>query len=206
VKEGEIAVAGASRIDSSTGLPLVQVSRPLTGDDDLETWGELPVLSGLGTAALPAAKSSSGYAEVLFQRDIGGFPAAIVGMRDKRTAATIAQLAPGESCLFSTGEGFDSRVFCKDGSVSMIVDNDTVVTLGRSGGFKVSAGGAFFEVSEDGIKIVAPDGSFIQLGGGIARVSANSTFIGGGTAYIPAAGTTSPPAAIPSTAVQIAVA
>lgn len=152
--------------------------------DLVEHFGEVDVFSSLGITAMPADVDEDGAAEGLIVRDCAGTNGIVIGARDERTAGATAQLQPGETCVHSTGPDFDSRMFCKNKSISFIVGNKSAMVL-ELDSFKVAVGGCTFEMSaENGIVLTDASGNaWITLKDGEAWVAGNSVKLG---ASIPA--------------------
>lgn len=188
----EVCQLGAARLDATTRAPLTQAIKPAAEVENNEPFGDLPTYSALGVTAMPAAANAAGACEGLVAQEAAGLPGVIVGMRDLRAAGVVAELAAGETCLHSTGEGFESRVFCKDKIVAIIIGDDTAFILDKTAQTAtLSIGGSAIQVSADGILISAADGSFLQLGEGEARLVASKVLLGqgglSGASYAPAA-------------------
>lgn len=170
----------ASRGD--TNLVKCQAVMPLgTGDPDfVEHFGEVDLVSSLGVTALPAPADSNGdAAEGFIVRDVAGTNGIVIGARDERTADITAQLAPGETCLHATGKGFESRVFCKEKTVSAVVGNKAVMVLELEA-FKIAVGGNTFEMSkENGIVITAAGGEvWLSMKDGVSHLAGNKVNLG----------------------------
>lgn len=159
----DLVKLGAATLNEN-GEPVVQGHNPVEDSDaDTETYGEIDMASALGVWALPAAADDDGHAEGVLLFGCGGASAVCVGGRDVRVSRdVIAQLGPGETCLGATGKGFDSRVFCKDQAVSIVVGDDTILHLSRKEQkFVVAVAGALIEISEEngGIALYSPNGA-----------------------------------------------
>lgn len=164
-----------------TNLVKCQAVMPLgTNDPDfVEHFGEVDMVSSLGVTALPAPPDSNGdSAEGFIVRNVAGTNGIVVGARDERTADVTAQLAAGETCLHATGRGFDSRVFCKDKSVSMIVGAKAILSVKESS-VSAAAGGSSFSMGEDGLTLVGPGGkAFISITDDTVHISAGKVLLG----------------------------
>lgn len=187
----DIVTLGASKLDAATSAPVVQAVRETGDDTEAESFGEVPLMCALGVTALPAPATAAGKAEGVIA-DGGSLDGVCVGAWDTRQADVAGALQPGETCLHSTGEGFDSRVFCKDGVLALVVGNDVVLTLDRAAGkIQIAGFGGIFEMSADGIRMAAPDGkAFIAINtdGTLNLVGTAVTL--GGASTVPVAGVT----------------
>lgn len=140
---------GASKLDPKTNALLVQAKGAGVSEDDAPDYGEAPLFCALGVSARPAPANENGSAQGL-SVDVPGGDGAIAGARDTRTAAVYAELGPGETALHSTGENYDSRVFCKDQMVATIVGDDLAWVLDRKNRkVTLAAFGLVFEYSEE---------------------------------------------------------
>jgi len=104
----------------------------------------------------------------------------IVGGRDPRSGDVVAQLGPGETCLHSTGAGFESRVFCKDQLLALVVGGDLAFLMDRQNKkVQLAAFGHFFEMSADqGICFAESGGAALVLHDGKAVLKGASVLIG----------------------------
>lgn len=199
----EVVRLSAVELSKDTGAPVVQADIPITGDDDAESLGSLDMMQALGVTAIPAAADKSGYSEGLVARNVNGSPGVILGGRDTRTADVIAQLSAGETCLHSTGPGMDSRVFCKDQVVAIIVGDDMIFSVDRGAGKIIAnAFGNIFQISEDkGIELSSGSAG-ISIKGGNMAIYGNIS-LGGMTPVLalPVRGGPSPIGGVPSTRV-----
>lgn len=187
---------GAARLNATTRAPITQCMNPSTDPDEVEFVGDLPTYSALGLTAMPAPASEKGYCEGLVAAEVGGLTGVIVGMRDLRAAGVVAELAPGETCLHSTGDGYESRVFCKDKIVAIVIGDDTAFILDKtSKTATLNVGGAALQVSENGITMASPDGTGIEITNGVIKVLGSQVYLGNsatGLEYLPVAGTVVP--------------
>lgn len=175
---------GVASRDDETNLVKVQATNPLTDDqDDVEHFGEIDMIQSLGITALPAPPTDGGSATGFVIRDVAGTPGMIVGAFDVRTAKDTFELGPGETCLHSTGEEFESRVFCKEKSVSLVVGTKAVMTLttldNGNHKFQVAVGGHMLEISEEnGIVLVDAGGAALILKDGQAILKGTIVALG----------------------------
>ncbi len=209
-KEFDVVQLGTSHVDEETGAPVAQAVNPIGEDEtDVEQHGDVDLMCALGVTALPAPKTKAGVAEGVILKGCGGTEGVCVGARDTRSNKVVGELAPGETCLHSTGDGFDSRVFCKEELVSIVVGNDIVMTLDRAAKkIQIAGFGAMFEMSEaQGIVLCAPGGkAMIQLKDDQVWIKAPKILIADGNAgAFPAVhtGGAALPPGVPSTAVMI---
>ncbi len=155
----DIVDLGSSTLDPKTNALLVQAKGAGVSDEDAPDYGDAPMFCALGVSARPAPANENGSAQGLID-GVPGADGAVVGARDTRSAKVYAELGPGETALHSTGEGFDSRVFCKDQSVSIVVGNDLAHVYDRKAKkVTLAAFGYVVEVSDgDGINLVSASG------------------------------------------------
>ena len=199
----DIVTLGLGTRDATSNVPKVQASIPLDGDGDSEDFGDIGIYGSLGVSALPADPDDDGAAEGVVLRGVGNTEGACVGARDLRSGKVIAQLAQGETCLHSTGKDFDSRVFCKDQLVSIVVGKKLVASFDLKNKKVTIAGfGHLFEMSADnGVCLTAKGGkAMIQLTeNGELVLKGSSIYLQGGAGQpmIPLANATAAPGAIP---------
>lgn len=197
----EIVDLGAASLDDETNAVTYQAKGPTSGEgDDGPDYGSAPVFSCLGVTSLPAPATPDGENAQGVCIEVPGLDGVIVGARDTRTADVVAKLAPGETCLHSTGDGFDSRVFCKDGILAMVVGDDVVFSLDRKNQ-KVSLaafGHAFQITPTDGLVATDETGkASIQLKNGLCILT-GIVILGGRTPAAPViAGVSAPGAPMP---------
>lgn len=156
---------GEASLDPQTNALLVQAkSTPVDDDDsDAPDCASAPLMGALGVTAIPWPANDTGKAQGI-KLDAPGTNGVIVGARDTRVAAVVAELAPGETCIHSTGTDFDSRAFFKDQLAAIVVSNDVAFVLDRKNKkATLSAFGGHLEVSEDG-------GCYLAHGGAMIRV------------------------------------
>lgn len=167
--------ASSSRLDEETNALLIRCKSAALSDDDDEDrpdFGDTIWATGLGLTARPAAANDEGAAQLLVDDGVPGVVGAVVGGHDPRAAEVAGELGEGETCLHSTGKGFDSRVFCKDGLVAIVVGDDLVLNLDRKHGvIQIMGFGLTFEMNRDTKEINLSTGSAgIQIGNGVVRV------------------------------------
>jgi hypothetical protein len=172
----DITKLGASRRDGETNAPLVQAMNEIDdGSGDTESFGEVAVYGALGVTSLPYPANDAGHAEGVMAAGIGGSNGAVIGARDTRTADVTAQLAPGDTCLHATGDGFDSRVFCKDKVVAIVIGDDMVLSLDRKNQkITISHDGMIFEMKGGPGKQIN-----LSTGGAGIQITERAVFISG---------------------------
>lgn len=187
----DIVTLGAAKLADATSAPIVQAVRETGKDDEAEAFGEVPLMCALGVTALPAPATAAGRAEGLVT-DGGSLDGVCIGAWDTRQADVAGALKPGETCLHSTGEGFDSRVFCKEGVLALVVGNDVVVTLDRAAGkIQIAGFGGIVEMKSSGITLAAPGGkSFIAINADGTLNLVGTAVTLGGASTTPVAGVT----------------
>lgn len=171
--EADIGILGSSALEG--GVPKWQVNVAVANDnDDVEPIGEIDAYQALGFASMPAPKDSSGHAEGVFLRDVGGRTAVCIGGRDTRNHEIVGKLGPGDCAMFATGPGARSQVQCKAKKRQVVMatddrDNKTMMLLldGKNRKAQWAARGAMIEISEDGdISLTNKDGAGILIQGG----------------------------------------
>lgn len=179
----DIAPLGASELRN--GVLVVQSKVPIdagTPEDGPEDYGQIDVISSLGVTARPAPANENGAAEGVVADGIGGVEGVLLGARDRRSIAKVlGELGPGETCLHSTGEDFDSRIFCKDQSVAIVVGDDLAFVLDRKNKkVSLAAFGHMFELSEEnGVSLYDKSGTCgIHMENGEGHLMGNWTLGG----------------------------
>lgn len=179
----DIATLSTGELNADGGLATVQATIPLTdATEDVEHFGNVGLYGALGVTSLPAPATSDGRAEGVVLRNVGNADGVVIAARDERAAATVGELAPGETALHSTGEGFESRVFCKDQLVAIIVGSDVVVTIDRKEQkINIAGFGHVFEMSEgQGIILQEAGGAALILKDGKAVLKGAPVLLGDG--------------------------
>lgn len=192
-----VAKRGASNLVKCVATnPLSEGEVSLT-----ENFGEVDLFSSLGITAMPADVSDDGAAEGFIVRDVAGTNGIVVAARDERTASVTAELKPGETCVHSTGSEFDSRLFLKKESASLVVGNKSSLTL-KSDALRVAVGGATVSVDGDAVTITAAGGqSFITMTSDTIWLSASVVMLGAKAAVPVSIGTS--PAVVVSPSVLV---
>ena len=172
---------GASNIDPENGAATAQCV-PASG----APYNETPVFQCLGVTSLPYQADTDGDGEVtdgaqgIMLTGIAGADGVLIGARDTRHDNPAGAMAPGETCVHSTGKGFESRLLCKDQLVCLIVGDDTVLVLDRKERkFQVAIDGMIIEASrENGISMAEPGGAALILRDGNATLKGKAVFLG----------------------------
>lgn len=206
----EAQVLGFAKVDK--GEAQVQVYDPSTGARE-----DLPMFGALGVTALPyppamdSDEDKSGeWAEGLVT-DVDGYKGAVIAYRDRRNAAIVGNLKPGDTAAHTTGPGKKAQLqlkqsglaalMCKDSKgkdMALIMDGngDSVsltafghhITLSRDGGIVLGEknGGTGITITKDYVHI---RGTVIL--GGMAPNAAQSIMLG------PPTGSPGGPASVP---------
>lgn len=178
---------GSAKLDPTTGMVTAQCKGVEHAEGEAEDYGDVNLLFGLGIAAVPAPANDKGTAQGIVLDDVPGQDGVCVGAVDPRTTQTYYELKAGETAVFSTGEGFDSRILFKDGLVAIIVDDDKMFMIDRKNKKTVIAGhGCMWEQSEaNGTVITDNTGSAsIQLKDGKAMLT-GTVILGGRVPTMP---------------------
>ena len=175
----EIAKLGASRLVDS-GLPVVTATNAVTGDDDVEHFGEVDVYGALGVTARPWPADDAGHAEGIIARGAGNTEGVLLGARDRRSGKIYGALADGDVCLHSTGPKQAAQVLCKEESSTVaLMTKDTsakdigLVINGAENRSQWFARGAQIQLCEDGSILIKEKG-----GAGIHLKDGNLIFYG----------------------------
>lgn len=173
---------GAASLDPATNALLVQAKTTQIGEDpdDAPDIGDAPMMGALGVTAFPYPSNDDGGAQGV-KVDLPGTNGVIVAARDTRTADVTAQLGPGETCVHSTGPDFDSRVFLKEKSASIIVgDSMAIVVDEKNQKITISCFGGHFEISKQDGCYMAHGGAMIQAKDGMCILT-GKIMLGGRT-------------------------
>lgn len=177
---------GASGLDETNNSVWVQCKGAPVSEDEAPDYGKTPYLPCLGVAARPAPATDAGNAQAVVV-DVAGFNGVCIGAHDPRAAKVFGKIGPGETALFSTGDGFDSQVLCKDQLLAMVVGNDMVTVMDRKKKqIAWAVGGYAGNVSEEnGWLFLDKSGSAgIQIKNGCVYVF-GQVVLGGRTASVP---------------------
>lgn len=123
----DIVTLDAVTLDPKSGAPLVSAKQPVTGDDDVEDFGDAPLMQALGLSAAPYGKTADGYCEGVVMT-VGARDAVCVGARDTRTAKIIGNLKPGDTVLHTTGPNQAAQLQLKEAKKQAVL-----VTKGSDG-------------------------------------------------------------------------
>lgn len=178
----ELVDLGASGLDERTNAIWVQCKGAPVGDEDAPDYGKAPLVSALGVSARPAPATQAGSAQGVVA-SVDGFDGVCIGAHDPRASKTFGEIAPGETSLHATGEGFDARVLCKEQQVAIIVGDDMVFTIDRkTKQIVANCKGGTFKISEsDGVFMTDATGKAgIQVKGGNVVITGN-VVLGGRT-------------------------
>lgn len=158
----DVCQINTTELDPETHLPMVTASVPITGPDDVETFGPVANYQALGITVNPFPPSEDGAAEGVILRDVGNMSGAIVGIRDERCASVVASLAPGDAVLHSCDPQAKAQVRVHaNRQIAMVTegtDGKTMLQLldGKNDKITITAFGGIIEMTPDGISIVAP--------------------------------------------------
>jgi hypothetical protein len=171
---------GAANLNPKTGMVTAQCKGVERDDGKAEDFGDTNMAFALGFAAVPAPADDDGNAQGFVLDDVPGQDGVCVGGVDERTTESYAELGPGETVMFATGKKYDSRVFCKDQMVAIIVGDDAAVVVDRKAKkTTVTSNGCHWEQSEANGILFRAEGAEIQLKAGI--VSIKGTIVLGGS-------------------------
>ncbi len=178
----EIAFLGSSSVSSKTGVILWEPYVPITdGDKDIEAFGPTPVYQALGFVSMPYPKDSTGYAECLMLRHVGGRNAVCVGGRDTRTASVVGNMQPGDAVAHSTGPNQAAQLQLKEKKRQAVLVTKTksgktmaLILDGELEKVQLTHKGALFEIDDQGdISIVNGSGAGILIQGPDCFINAN---------------------------------
>jgi hypothetical protein len=168
----DIVDLGASSLNDAN-VPVAQCQGAPVDDGEAPDYGEVPLMCTLGLAARPAP-AGGGNAQGVVLDGVPGFGAVCVGAFDPRTADTYKSLGPGETAVFSTGGGFDSRLLLKDQSASLIVGKDCVIGIDRKAQkISITGFGATVQLSAASGIVLAQGGASIVIKGGTIALLGN---------------------------------
>lgn len=161
----DIVWMGGAKLIEANGLPAIRCFVPITDpDNDVEEFGGLPSYQALGLTALPFPPDDDGHAEGVVLRDCGNRDGVLIGGRDPRAAKVYANLQPGDTALHACSPEAKAQVRCHaNRQVALVTEDsngDTVLQLldGKNDKVQILAFGGVFEMTKDGISIVAPGG------------------------------------------------
>ncbi len=137
-------------------------------EDDAPGFDGAPIFGTLGVVARPWPKDSRGSAQALVEEGIGGQNGIVTNIRDLRAAGVVEELGDGETAIHSTGPDFDSRVFLKKQSASVMVGNDCAMVMDRENKrFSISCFGLHLEMSEENGVVITTGGATSQWKDGL---------------------------------------
>lgn len=202
----EIVTLDGVTLDAETGAPLVSAKQPITGDDDVEDFGDAPLMQCLGVSSAPYGKTDEGYCEGVIATGVGSRDAVCLGARDTRTAKIIGKLAPGDTVVHTTGPNQAAQLQLKEAKkqallVTKTTDGKTAVCGldGSNDKFSVALLGYMVEVSAaNGICFVDNTGKAgIQIKDGIVSVF-GMVVLGGRSPVAPMLGGPNPASPVPT--------
>lgn len=196
----DIVDLGASKLDERTNALLVQCKSAPVGvdDDEAPDFGETAIFGAGCVTGVPWPKDARGSAQGIIDESLPGTNGAVIGWRDTRVAKVVAELKPGEACLHSTGPEFDSRIFCKDQLVAIVVGNDTTITVDRKNKkISIVGFGCNFSMSEAGGVAITDGAAMIQIKGGVISL-AGQVVLGGRTPLAPVLFSLTPVVGVPA--------
>lgn len=186
--DAEIVRLGASKLDPESNVQTVQGKGPPLSKhpNHAKSYDDVPVMSQLGVTAMPYPATDDGAAQGLMCRNISGAQGILVGARDTRTAAITKALAPGDTCLHSTGPNQAAQVQLKEKQrISALLSKDAdgndigVVIDGVAGTITFTVAGAVFQMGKDGIKMATDSNAFVTLtSDGKAQIAGSQTLLG----------------------------
>lgn len=172
----EIVELGASELDPESGALLSQASGAEPSDDAEPTdYGRALVMMALGLAARPAPADENGSAQGIAVQTEGS-DGVLIGGHDPRAGGVYGELQPGETAMFATGKGFQSRALAKKKLFAIVVgQNLAIVVDGRVEGDEQiilsCPGGAFKISNRDGVVISDETGkACLQMKGGVSAL------------------------------------
>ncbi len=161
----DIVILDGAEVDAETGAPLVKTSQPATGDSDVETYGNVPLMQCLGVSAFPYGADADGAVEGVIAVDVGGRDGVCVGGRDTRSAKIVGNLKPGDTVVHSTGPEQAAQLQLKESKrqavlVSRGTDGKQIMISIDGNGDKltIAAFGGVFEMTPDTISMYSKNG------------------------------------------------
>jgi hypothetical protein len=171
---------GSAKLNAKTGMVTAQCKGVENEDGEAEDFGDLNMAFAVGFAAVPAPANDDGNAQGFVMDDVPGQDGVCVGGFDSRTTKSYADLAPGETVMFATGTKFDSRVFCKDQMVAIIVGDDAAIVVDRKAKkTTITSNGCHWEQSDDNGILFRAEGAEIQLKSGVVSIKGTAIVLGG---------------------------
>lgn len=121
-----VNVGASGLLDS--GVPWASCKGAPVDENEAPDYGQTPVSWGWGFASRPYRQNGEGFA-VGFTVDAPGYDGVLVGGYDPRAANAYGNLGEGETAVFATGKGFDSRAIFGDRVFSLMVGDDLIVQI-----------------------------------------------------------------------------
>lgn len=110
----EIVTLDTSKQDDTTKAALISAKLPVTGDDDVEEFGDLPLMQCLGVTSFPYGKTEAGYCEGVVAHGVGARDGVVLGARDTRTAKIVGNGKPGDVVVHTTGPNQAAQLQLKE--------------------------------------------------------------------------------------------
>lgn len=183
----DIVEISSAKLDPKTGMvtAVCKGSEPEGGEPP--DYGSVNMLFALGFAAVPAPANGNGSAQGVLLDDAPGQDGVVVGAVDARTTQTYYELGPGETAVFSTGEGYNARILFKDQLIALVVEDDVAIIIDRKNKkITTAAFGHVDEMSEANGRVMTDETgkASIQLKNGIVAIT-GTIVLGGRTPSAP---------------------
>lgn len=168
----ELVDLGASRLDENSGVVIAEAKGAPIDEDDAPGYNSSPLMACPGVAHRPAPANEKGAAQGIAAQ-VAGLDGVIIAGHDPRAAKIYGEIKDGETAVFTTGDGYDARVLCKDQMVAVIVGDDYVFQIDRKKKqIVLNTPGGDIRISEkSGVSITDGDGATIQLYKGVNALS-----------------------------------
>jgi hypothetical protein len=172
---------------SEAGAMLWRAYNELTGPDDVEDFGELPVYQALGVTSRPFPADDDGRATGVVLRGAGNELGVLFGGRDTRCSGIYGALKDGDSCLHATGPGAVAQVQVKHNKQVVLFTKDQddegmiLVLDGKNNKLQLSYAGAVLEIDKAAghTLLTSPTGgASIQLLGDDVVINGGNIFLG----------------------------
>jgi hypothetical protein len=121
---------GASGLNETNNTVWVQCKGAPVAEDEAPDYGQTLYMPCLGVAGRPAPANDAGSAQAVVA-EVPGYSGVCIGAYDPRASKIFGKIGPGETAVFSTGDGYDSQILLKDQLLAMIVGNDMVTVMDR---------------------------------------------------------------------------
>lgn len=190
----DLVELGAAKLDQRTGMVTAQCKGSSVEGGEAPDYGDVNLLFALGFASVPGPADDNGAAQGVLLDDAPGQDGVCVGAVDSRTTQTYYELGPGETAVFSTGKGFDSRILLKDGLVAITVGDDVVMVVDRKNKKVTTAAfGMVHDMSDANGHVLTDETgkASIQLKNGTIALTGN-VVLGGRTPTMPFAASPGP--------------